>query len=165
MGNAAFLCAGSYSLRHAVQPGGVSVTWRGQALAPEQALQFSGARRVFILLGMNDLALGLEEALENYAALISNIRKLCPEMEIYIQSVTPIHPDFEGQRLNNAYLDEMNLRLKSFAAKKGCQYLDIATAMKDKNGALQEQYCSDRQCHLTTAAVEVWLEKLKEVQG
>ena len=105
----------------------------------------------------------LEEAMENWTVLIANIRKECPEMEIYIQSATPVYPSFEGKKLNNANLELYNARLKSFAAQKGCVYVDVARYLKDENGALAARYCSDRQCHLTESGVQVWLRVLKEV--
>ncbi len=163
LGKATFLCAGSYSVRHAVNPEGLAISYRGEAMSPQQALRESGAQRVFIMLGMNDLAFGLEEAMENWTVLIANIRKECPEMEIYIQSATPVYPSFEGKKLNNANLELYNARLKSFAAQKGCVYVDVARYLKDENGALAARYCSDRQCHLTESGVQVWLRVLKEV--
>lgn len=165
LGNATFLCAGSYSVRHAVSTDGLTIQYRGQAMSPQQALKACGAKRVFIMLGMNDLAFGLEETMESWEVLIAAIRTAVPDIEIYIQSATPVYPSFEGKKLNNQNLDAYNAKLKSLAAKKGCVYVEVAASLKDGNGALAERYCSDKQCHLTEDGVRVWLRVLKEVEN
>lgn len=163
LGNATFLCAGSFGVRHAVREDGIRLTFQGQPMSPQQALRDCGAKRVFLMLGMNDLAFGLEETMAHWEQLLANIRQSCPDVEIYIQSVTPVHRNFEGKKLNNENLESYNAKLRSFAAKKGCFYIDVASQMKDGTGALAEQFCSDQKCHLTEAAVQLWLEKLQEV--
>ena len=46
LGKATFLCAGSYSVRHAVNPEGLAISYRGEEMSPQQALRERGAAGV-----------------------------------------------------------------------------------------------------------------------
>lgn len=166
-GNAVFLTAGSYSVYNAVNEQ-LYLTYRGQQLTAEDALAACGAKKVFILLGMNDIALssnGVNKALENWATMLKNIRAKNPDVQIYIQSGTPIYKGGEKGGLNNDRMDQYNARLKEFAAANGCYYIDIATPMKDSNNGLAAKYCSDKYVHLTQAACVLWISLLKGFVG
>lgn len=171
LGGATVLCAGSYSVRHALAtPGGklegwdvVSITYQGQKMRPEDALATIGAKRVFIMLGLNDIALvGIDKTISNWGKLIANIRKTCPDIEIYIQSGTPIQIGGEKGSLNNTNMDKYNVRLEQFCQENGCYFVNVAQALKNDQGGLREDYCSDNYCHLTTAGVKAWIQYLRD---
>lgn len=166
LGQAQFLCAGNYAVRHAVaQPGQgdvVSVTWQGKAVTPAEAITQTGARKVFLLLGLNDIVFGLDWAMENWAVLVENIHSRCPGVVVYIQSATPVTAAFEGAKLNNRTIDAYNGQLQAFAWEHGCHYIDVSSALKEKTGALAADFCSDGKCHLTPAGVQVWIEALRQ---
>ena len=166
LGQAQFLCAGNYAVRHAVaQPGqgdAVSVTWQGRAVTPAEAVAQTGAKKVFLLLGLNDIVFGLDRALENWAVLVESIHSRCPGVVVYIQSATPVMAAFEGAKLNNQTINAYNGRLQAFAWEHGCHYIDVASALKDATGALAAAFCSDGKCHLTRAGVQVWVECLRQ---
>ena len=62
-------------------------------------------------------------------------------------------------------MNKYNERLKVFAAENGCFYVDVASALKDSNGGLRSQYCSDNFVHLTYAACDAWAAVLREYVG
>ena len=166
---AKILCAGSYAVRHAIvnpNPNNddiVSITYQGEAMRPEEALRQMGVKRVFIMLGLNDIALvGIDKTIDNWATLVTNIRIACPDIEIYIQSGTPIQLGGEKGKLNNENMDKYNSRLQTFCEEYSCFYVDISSALKNEQGGLEESYCSDDYCHLTTTGVEVWIQTLKD---
>lgn len=161
-GNATFLCAGSYSANHAVN-GTMLLTYQGQNMSPQDALKACGAKKVFILLGMNDIALvGIDKTIENWGVLISRIREKCPGIEIIIQAQTPVYSAGQKGSLNNANVDKYNVALKAFAASNGCGFLDVCTPMKDSSGGLKAEYCSDSFVHFTDAACILWIKLLKD---
>lgn len=167
---AKFLCAGSYAVRHAItEPDPddtniVSVRYQGVPVRPEDALAQMGAKQVFIMLGLNDLSFGVDYTINNWRTLIANIREACPDIEIYIQSGTPLHAkkDMPNYKLNNANMDLYNQALQQLCEELGCHYVDVATALKDENGQLRNEYCSDEYCHMTYAGIEVWIQTLKD---
>lgn len=171
LSGATILCAGSYSVRHALAtPGGklegwdvVSITYQGEKMRPEDALAACGAKRVFIMLGLNDIALvGIDKTISNWGKLIANIRKTCPDIEIYIQSGTPIQLGGEKGSLNNTNMDKYNVRLEQFCQENGCYFVNVASALKNEQGGLREEYCSDDYCHLTTAGVKAWIQYIRD---
>ena len=165
LGEATFLCQGSYSVDHAVN-NTMLIRYQGQNMTPQEALAACGANKVFILLGMNDIALyGVDKSIENWGVLVANIRELCPDITIYIQSGTPIYTGGQVGGLNNNRMDEYNARLKVFAEENGCIYLDVATAMKDDSNGLAYSYASDNYVHLTLSACELWARQLKNYVG
>ena len=165
LGGTTFLCQGSYSVAHAVN-NTMYLSYQGQDMTPQSALAACGAKKVFILLGMNDIALhGVDASLANWATLISNIRSVNPDITIYIQSGTPIYTAGQIGGLNNERMDDYNGRLQTFASENGCYYIDIATAMKDSTNGLAEKYCSDKYVHLTYAACDLWVGILKAYVG
>lgn len=164
-GSATFLTAGSYSVNHAVN-NTMLLSYRGQQMKPEDALAACGAKKVFILLGMNDIALvGIDGTIKNWATFIGRIREKNPDIAIYIQSGTPIYATGQRGSLTNANMDAYNQRLKAFAAENGCHYIDVATTMKTADGSLKKAYCSDDYVHLTTAGCDAWVSVLRAYVG
>ena len=163
VGGAKFLCQGSYSVAHAVNDT-MLLSYQGQDMTPQDALKACGANKVFILLGMNDIGLySLEETMANWAKLIANIRQVNPQMEIYIQSGTPIFHTGQTGNLTNARMDEYNGLLKTFALENDCTYVELAARMKDSNNGLAKAYCSDDFVHFTDPGCALWVNVLKEV--
>jgi len=161
-GSAVYLCQGSYGVAHAVEDT-MLLNFRGDEMTPQDALAACGAKRVFILLGMNDIALyGIDKTIENWGKLLENIRAKCPDIVIYIQSGTPIHKDGEVGSLTNENMDAYNVRLEAFAAEHGCHYIDIASQFKNSSNALAGAYCSDAFVHFTDLACKMWVGKLQE---
>lgn len=162
LGKAQFLVRGSYSVAHALN-GTMLMTYRGQQLSLPDAIAATGAKKVFIMLGMNDIGLyGIDTTLENWETLLWAIQKVCPGVEITIQSMTPVYTGGEKGKLNNPNVDAYNARLKAFAEEKGYGWLDIASYMKDATGGLAAAYCSDEYVHLTRDGAAVWVQVLKE---
>lgn len=162
LGDATFLCQGSYSVAHAVN-NTMYLSYQGEDMTPQDALKACGVNKVFILLGMNDIGLyGVDETITNWGKLIENIRNVNPELDIYIQSGTPIYYQGETGGLTNAKMDEYNQKLQAFAQANDCVYVDIATPMKDSNNGLAKAYCSDDFVHMTNPGCALWFEIISE---
>lgn len=160
---AKFLCQGSYSVAHAVN-NTMLLSYQGENMTPQDALKACGADKVFILLGMNDIALhGIDKTIENWGKLVANIRSTCPDIEIYIQSGTPIYLEGEVGSLTNKNMDAYNVRLLAFAQENGCYYIDVNTPFRNSNGGLAKVYCSDSYVHFTDTACKVWVDILMKL--
>lgn len=163
LGDTTFLCQGSYSVAHAVN-NTMMLSYQGSDISPQAALKACGADRVFILLGMNDIGLwGIDKTMENWAVLIANIRAECPDIDIYIQSGTPIYTGGEKGSLNNTNMDKYNDRLEVFAAENDCYFINVNTPFKDNTGGLAPKYCSDKYVHFTDVACELWVKILSQL--
>ena len=169
LGNAKFLVVGSYSVCNAIDDG-LSLTYQGVTYKNvEEALAATGASKVFIMLGMNDIARGdygyVDGAIKNWGKLVDMLRSTCPDITIYIQSMTPVWTGGERGRLSNTYVDDYNAKLEVFAANNGCKFINVAPYMKDSTGGLATKFCSDNYVHLTNDGARTWIQVLKAYTG
>ncbi|MBQ9082990.1 MAG: hypothetical protein IJY28_05760 [Clostridia bacterium] len=165
LGSPLFLTRGSFGVYHAVD-GSMKLTYQGTGMYPEEILAAAGVKKVFIMLGMNDLNInGIEGTVNHYETLIGRIQNKCPGIQIYIQSMTPVYTGSERGKLNNTSIDQYNTQLKSLASRTGCSYVDVASYLKDGTNGLASSYCSDKYVHLTPAGARVWIKVLKAYAG
>lgn len=161
LGDAQFLVRGSYSVSHAVN-NSMLMLYQGQEMTLPEAIAATGAKKVFIMLGMNDIgAYGIGKTMDNWAIMLQRIREHAPDVKIYIQSMTPVWTGGEKGALNNRNTDRYNDRLITFAEENDCTYIDIASYMKDSTGGLALGYCSDEYVHLSRAGADTWIKVLK----
>lgn len=159
-----FLAAGSYSAGNALKPvegDNVHPKYKGKKYQVWDAVSMMGSKRVFILLGMNDIALlGLEGARDAYREVIDKIVEKSPDVEITVISVTYTLKGEGTKVLNNDNIAKYNVLLKEMAKENGWEYLDLCTPVSDGKGNLAEGYCSDGFVHLSTSAYDRWEKEL-----
>lgn len=161
LGKAQFLTRGSYGVAHAVMDS-MMLTYQGQDMKVEDAINATGATKVFLMMGMNDIGLyGIETTIENWGKLIERIQENCPKVTVYIQSMTPIWTGGEIGDLNNTNMDAYNARLEVFAKNAGVDFIDVAPYMKDSTGGMATRYCSDNYVHVTDEGAAAWIRVLK----
>ncbi len=167
LGNARFLAAGSLGSGNALWPvsnESVHPSYQGVKMTIQDGVQKIKADKVYLMLGMNDIAVyGLEGSLENMDRLINKIIEKSPGVSVYIESVTPILQGREKYFLNNENIRKYNSMLCDFCGRKDYVYLDVASEFEDGNGYLITEYCSDPEgmgIHLTDRACNVWIEYL-----
>ena len=161
LGKAQFLTRGSYGVAHAVMDT-MLLTYQGKELAVEDAINATGATKVFLMMGMNDIGLyGIDATIENWDSLIKRIEAGCPNVTVYIQSMTPIWTGGEKGDLNNANMDIYNEKLETFAKNAGIDFIDVAPYMKDSTGGIATRYCSDEYVHVTDLGAAAWIRVLK----
>ena len=138
------------------------LTYQGQDMKVEDAIKATGATKVFLMMGMNDIGLyGVEGTIENWDKLIDRIRENCPNVTVYIQSMTPIWTGGEIGDLNNTNMDAYNARLEVLAKNKEVDFIDVAPYMKDSTGGMATRYCSDNYVHVTDLGAAAWIRVLK----
>ena len=161
LGKAQFLTRGSYGVAHAVMDT-MLLTYQGKDMTVEEAIKATGASKVFLMMGMNDIGLyGIDATIENWGKMIDRIRSNCPNATVYIQSMTPIWTGGEKGDLNNANMDLYNEKLKNFAAENNIEFIDVAPYMKDATGGMATRYCSDEYVHVTDLGAAAWIRVLK----
>lgn len=167
LGTAKFLTSGSLGSAEALLPvssDSLHPTYQGQKMLLEDSVALIGAKKVFIMLGMNDIALyGIEGALDYYEELVGTIRAKTPDAVIYAQSCTPIIKGKERSVLNNSNIRSYNAALQTRCANNGWNYLDLYSVVSDSEGYLLTEYCSDPDgmgMHFTNAGCHAWIEYL-----
>lgn len=165
LGNAKFLVQGSYGAANAVS-NKLLMSWQGKKMDLESAVEATGAKKLFIMLGMNDIAIyGVDKTINNWRTMLGRILEKSPDIEIYIQSMTPIWTGGEKGGLNNKRADQFNQALETFARENGYTYIDVASYMKDSTGGLAAKYCSDNYVHITTEGAKAWVNVLRAFDG
>ncbi len=172
LGKAKFLTSGSLGSAmalEAVSSESLHPTYQGQKLRLEDTISNIGAKKVFIMLGMNDIAVyGIEGSLDNYEELVADILEKSPDAVIYAQSCTPMAVGCERSVLNNKNIVKYNNALKQRCAENGWRYMDIYSVVVDENGYLRADYCSDPDdmgIHFTDAGCKAWVDYLMNNAG
>lgn len=169
LGKAQFLTAGSLGSGNAlweVSDKSVHPLYQGTKMRLEDSVQACGAKKMYILLGMNDIGLyGVEDSVRNMETLLGLIKEKTPDLQIFVQSATPIHKGNEKKVLNNANLRLYNEQLQEMCQRNGYYYVDIASVLTDGEGYLPDAYCSDASgmgMHFTDEACRIWVDYLKQ---
>lgn len=169
LGKAQFLTAGSMGSGNALEPvsdESIHPSYNGQKMSLADAVAKSGAKKVYIMLGMNDLAIyGVDGAAENMQKLIATILEKTPDAKIFIESATPLvkAKNISSHKLNNTNMAAYNQKLIDLCAKEGYYYVDIASVVTDSEGNLIQSYCSDPDnmgIHFTDEGCKVWVDYL-----
>ncbi|MBQ9413225.1 MAG: S-layer homology domain-containing protein [Oscillospiraceae bacterium] len=124
-----------------------------------------GAKNVYIMLGINDLAYDFEKTVSGIPKLVGRIREKVPDAVFLIQSVTPMTETSAraDEKLNNDVIRAYNRRLLELCTENGWYYLDVACHFQDGNGYLLPEYCGDARemgIHFSTAGTRHWVDYL-----
>ena len=169
LGNAQFFTAGSLGANNAlweVSDESVHPSFRGEKMLIEDCVAQSGVKKVCIMLGMNDLGLyGIDATVESYKTLVMNIIEKSPEVEIVVQSMTPMTSTsyLTSDGLNNDVIREYNIELLKLCEEQNWKFMDVASVMYDEDGNLIREYCSDPDemgVHFEDVGCDAWVEYL-----
>ncbi len=170
LGSAQFLVAGSMGYCNSRgkigSPDSIHPKYKGKEVTIEDGVALTGAKKVFIMLGLNDFcAYSLDESMKNVKKTVNGIKEKNPDVKIYIQSVTPVIKSKERGRFNNDSINAFNSALEKTANELGCEFVDIAPIMKNSDGCFKDEYCSDPDAqgvHMNSAGSKVWVEYLTQ---
>ncbi|MBR5233815.1 MAG: hypothetical protein IKW03_06365 [Clostridia bacterium] len=169
-GNATMCAASSLSAANSlwkVSSASVHPYYNGRKTLVEDCVKLSGKKKVFIMLGMNDIGIYSHDAsIRNYKELVARIKAKTPDADIYVQSMTLMTSISEraDSRLNNTQIKAYNKKLRAMCEEMGWHYLDVASATSDSTGSyLPTAYCSDpvyMGIHFTNEGCRKWVEYL-----
>lgn len=168
LGGAQFLCAGSMSATNMLS--GIILPeypkGSGQKPAIEESVAACGANVVYVMLGMDNIAYGLDRSTGDMVTVLTNITDRNPKAQIIVQSVTPMADSSTSysEKLNNDVINAYNQRMQELCQENRWYYLNVAEVFKDENGCLMKEYCSDygkMGMHFTYAGAEIWVNYLK----
>lgn len=170
LSKATMLCSVSFNAINALLP--VSATslhpkYKGVKRLLEDNVKACGAKNVYIMLGMNGLTYPVDYTMERTERMVDNILKKNPNVNIIMQSVTPMTNNsylIAEYGYSNSRINQFNERIKKLCAKRKWYYIDVGSALKDSNGALRADFCSDNYdmgIHVTDKACAAWVEYLK----
>jgi lysophospholipase L1-like esterase len=136
--------------------------YNGKETPLKTALEEIKPKNAFICLGINDVAIyGVDGTVKNYCKLINMIRKINPEVHVYVVSTTLMVDNAQGRNLRNIGIINLNHNMKQLCeTNENLDYIDIMSALQSEDFALNGSYCSDGYIHQSNSAYKIWLEKL-----
>jgi lysophospholipase L1-like esterase len=172
LGKAQFLTAGSFSYRHAVSAvsdASIHPAYNGEEMLLEDAIAQMGAKKIYIMLGMNDISNGnYTRTLDNITTLVSRILEKTPDAVFYFESVTPRMENSETSYLNNDIIATFNSKLAEYCVENEHYFVNVYEGVCDENGNLPAAYCGDpvseggkgMGIHFTYAGCAAWVDYL-----
>ncbi len=115
----------------------------------------ANAKLAFVLIGTNDIALGIpeDEIVANTQAIVEHVLRTAPGVKVVLESVMPRQLKFRDRVL------ALNRRLVDVAARTGAEYLDLWPIFTFGEGQLNPSYTVD-ELHLNGAGYKAWVELL-----
>ena len=117
---------------------------------------------IYVLFGTNSITNLSDDAFFTYYEkmldwLQSVVR---PDAQIYIQSITPVTPEYEAERamFTQDHLYQLNCRLAQMAFERGLYFLDLNTALAGDDGYLKPEYAAPDGHHLDQDGYRAWIE-------
>lgn len=128
------------------------------------ALKQKQFKRVYIMFGINELGWPYPDVFrEQYEEVINKIKELQPDATVYVQSILPVSSLATNTNyiFTNENVNAFNEYVKQAAANTGSVYLDVASCLKDENGALPLDAATDG-IHLVRDYCLIWMNYLAE---
>ena len=161
LGEPLFLCTRSFSVRNAINTY-MTVWFRGQEWDALNVIPQTGGKKLFIMLGINDIGGGLDQSMADWEVLLGGIRARDHRITIFVQSLLPMFKDSESPLLNNKIIDEYNQRLKALCVRTGCIYVDVAGYFKDEDGSMRQELTGDYYVHPNNDGAALWAALLRD---
>ena len=126
------------------------------------------AKKVFIMLGMNDpVGIQIDKSLGYIDQIMYYMRRdeRTSNAEVYFFSVTPVGTLYCEERQRPGYqedLDEYNARLKEKCAELEVGFIEVSEALKGEDNHLDPAYSSDGRFHLNPDGLNVWLARMRD---
>ena len=147
---------------HNVVNRGVSGAVTDEALENIEAIAAGKPKKVFLLIGTNDLGTAgictTEHVLQNVTLMVERFQKVSPETKLYIQSILPSGHLGSGGTRTPERLKATNVALKTLCEERNITYIDLWDDLQDiATGANEFSY---DKLHLTANAYKVWCDKI-----
>ena len=130
----------------------------------EDGVAESGAKKIYIMLGMNCIAGGVDRACQDLVTLIDGILAKSPQTAIFVQSVTPMTADSPraDDSLNNTTIQAFNTQMQSICQEREWYYVNVAEALSDETGCLRADLSGDKAMgiHLNYNGAAAWTDYL-----
>ena len=160
LGHPKFLVRGGVSLNGFVLRY-KNLYFQGTEQYVEDVVAGSGVKKLFIMLGQNDLSYRtIDETFGSWDIMLERIREKSPDIEIYLESCVPEWHETGKGIEKNQKIDDYNVLLKQYAAENGCHFVDIAPYIEDHTNNMATIYSLDKSIHMNREGCVVWMNAL-----
>jgi lysophospholipase L1-like esterase len=122
----------------------------------------SSPDKIFIMIGINDLARGTDfrDVFKNYKLIIQRISEKSPGTKIYIQSLLPVNREllgkyYPGSKITGENIRKLNESLGDLSSKFQLNYIDLYSLFKGDGDQLDERFTYDG-LHLNGSGYLIW---------
>lgn len=158
--NPMFLCRGGVSINGFVKYF-KNLYFQGSEAHIEDIIAGCGKKKIFILLGQNDLGYQtVEETLSNYELMLNRIREKAPDVEFYLQTCLPEWCKDYDSNEKNEHIDHFNYILDSFAQRNDCHLVKLDPYFEDHLNRMATMYTSDYSIHMNEVGSVAWINVL-----
>jgi len=122
------------------------------------------AAKIYVMIGANGVAwIGENAFIDYYTQIIQRLKDDHPDAIIYVQSILPVTKEKsdEGPSMSNGKIDMYNSRILKMTEELEVYYLDVASAIKNQNGALPSEASPKDGIHFGTATYQKWFDYLR----
>ncbi len=140
-----------------------AINMNGEKITVAEALSKIDFKKVYIMLGVNELGWPYEEVfIKKYSELIDYIKLLNDKSQIYIQSIIPVSYEKSStdKIYNNNNINNFNNLIINMCKEKQVYYVDVKECLIDEEGNLPVGASSDG-VHLIKDYSNKWYEYLK----
>jgi lysophospholipase L1-like esterase len=117
------------------------------------------AEMIFIMSGINNVAMGDTEFIEFYRIILEKLYSSYPDAKVFIISLLPVLADF----ISNESVWHVNESLKTLAQDVNAEYLDINSRSVDTKGRPVREYLLADGVHLSREGYDVWSNVIEQV--
>ena len=149
LGGLTFLARGGTSMNGFVRRF-KNLFYQGEELYLEDAVALSQAKRIYVLIGSNDILEPSQRTvyMENWGIMLERIREKSPDVEVVIISNIPQYASGYAASGKvflqyNQDIIEFNGKLRDFAAENGCMYIDLHAYFQDHCDKMPKAYNLD----------------------
>lgn len=114
---------------------------------------------VFIMTGINNLAMGDGAFPATYSKIIALLKVKSPSSKIFVHSLLPVLFPF----ISNDEVREINNKLRHMAEMENVLYCDVHSLFLDSSGAPRTSYLLDDGIHLSEEGYRAWSAEIEKL--
>ena len=129
---------------------------------PEVVKELKPAK-IYLMLGTNGIDwMTVDQMIEQYQNVFSQLKKDSPNAVFYIQSIPPVTKEKEKKSpaMSIAKIKEFNKRLLELAEKNKAYFVDVHSALAGEDGYLPQDISTDG-VHFNAATYVTWIEYIR----
>ncbi len=111
----------------------------------EELLSENAYGKIYVMVGLNEIAFGLEDFHTHIQELYHLIHENAPDALIFMMANLHVTQAFseESNSISNNALNQANAYIEELADGQTCFYIDVNPLFDDENGYLSAEYSSD----------------------
>ena len=113
---------------------------------------------IFIMSGINNLAMGHRKFITTYRKIVRGLKKQYKSSKVFVQSLLPVLFPW----ISNEEIRDINLQLKKMADAEKAAYLDIYSLFLDREGKAVADYLLEDGVHVSQKGYRVWSNEIEK---